>query len=115
MVLHEGEEQNAPSGVLPVPTAGKQSTQSLQQAPLHRRGIILLWTVPASSLRTERMLNRVALSGHFCSSRLAGNGASNRLLHGAIVVVLNLRVVGSFPVDEHADADEDVVSFRSRD
>src|SRR6185437_4565784 len=31
------------------------------------------------------------------------------------VVVLDLRVVGSFPVDEHANADVEVVGFSSRD
>src|SRR5690242_5020162 len=90
--------------VLTAVTAREQSTQSLQQTPLHRRGSIffvfnLLRTVSASSLRTERMLDRVALRGRFGSGRLAGNGASDRFLNGAIVVVLNLGVVGSFPVD----------------
>src|SRR5688572_21490229 len=88
------------AGVLPVPTARKQSTQSLQQAPLHRRGIILLRTVSASSLRSEGMACRVALGSDFGCSRLAGNGASNRLLDGAVVEVLDLGVVSRFPVNE---------------
>src|SRR5690606_455512 len=63
---------------------------------------------------TKRMLDGVTLSGSLGSRRLAGDSASDRFLRCAIVVVLDLRVVGSFPVDEDADEDVKIVSFSSR-
>src|SRR5690606_18618624 len=69
--------------------------------------------VSASRLGAERMLDVVALSGCFSSGRLAGDRALDSFLRSAAVVVLDLGVVGCFPVDEHANADEHVISFVS--
>src|SRR5206468_7542856 len=61
--------------------------------------------------RAERMLGGVALGDDFLRSRMTGDGAFDRLLGRFVVVFLNLLVVGGLPVDEHADADKQVVGF----
>ena len=61
------------------------------------------------------MLDLVALGddlGHF---RFAVDGSRDRFLGGAIIVVLDLLVVGGFPMDEYADANEEVVGFVLRE
>ena len=57
------------------------------------------------------MLDLVALCDDLGSRRLAIHGTCDRFLHGAIIVVLNLLVVGRIPMNEHADADEEVVGL----
>ena len=75
----------------------------------HRRALI----APHASggLGRERMLDLVALGDHLGDLRLALDGARDRFLGGPVVVVLDLLVVGGFPVDEHADADEQIVGL----
>ena len=56
-----------------------------------------------------------ALPGqHFSRGGRAGDGALDRFLDGAVVVVLDLLVVLGEPVNEYADADEQVVGFGGR-
>ena len=57
------------------------------------------------------MFDLVALRDNLGSLRLAIECACDRFLHGAIVEVLDLLVVGRLPVNENADADEDVVGL----
>ncbi len=59
----------------------------------------------------EGMLGVVALGDDFGGLRLALDGAGDGLLRGGVVVVLDLGVVRSVPVNEHADADEQIVGF----
>src|SRR5579863_7246169 len=63
----------------------------------------------------EGVLDLVALGDDFGRLRLAVDGAGDRFLGGAIVEVVDLLVVVRFPVDEHADADEEIVGFLHRD
>jgi hypothetical protein len=68
-----------------------------------------------SSLGGERMLDLVALRNHLRSLGLAGHRAGERLLGGAIIVILDLLVVGRIPMDEDPDADEEIVRLGFRD
>src|SRR3954452_18365531 len=62
-------------------------------------------------LGLERVMALVLL-GHDCArARLAGDGALDRELGGLVVVVLDLAVVRRFPVDEDADADEQILAL----
>ena len=61
------------------------------------------------------MFDLVALRDDLGGTRLALYRARNRFLHGAIIVVLNFLVVGRIPVNEDADADEEVVGLVLRD
>src|SRR5215472_2571941 len=72
---------------------------------------------PARSRRSgrERMLDPVLRGHRFSSRRLAGHGALDRLLDGLIVELMDLLVVFRQPVDEDADADEEIVGFVLRD
>lgn len=67
------------------------------------------------SFRRERMLGLVALGNDFGRLRLAGDGAGDRLFRGLIVEVVDLLVVFGFPMDEDADADEEIIGFFDRD
>lgn len=60
------------------------------------------------------MLNLVPLGSGFGGRGLAFDGALDSFLGGLVVVFLNLGVIIGFPMDEHADADEDVVCFIGR-
>src|SRR6266404_4660826 len=64
--------------------------------------------------RRERVLDLVALRHHFGSAWLSLDGAGDRLLGGAIVEILDFFVVVCFPMDENADADEDIVRLGLR-
>ena len=57
-------------------------------------------------LSGERVLDLIALGDDLRGLRLAVDGPSNGFLHCAIVIVLNLFVVRSFPVNEHAPTDK---------
>ena len=57
------------------------------------------------------MLSRLGLGNHVRSLGLAGNGALDGLFGGFIVVVMDLAVVFGFPMDEDANADEQVIGF----
>src|SRR5262245_62976207 len=63
------------------------------------------------ALGRERMLDLVALGDDLGGLRLAVDGACDRFLGGAIIVFLDFLVVGGFPMDEHADADEEIVGL----
>ncbi len=63
----------------------------------------------------ERMLDLVALRDHLRGLGLAGHRARERLLGGAIIVILDLLVIGRIPMDEHPDADEEIVRLGFRD
>src|SRR5580658_11367606 len=67
-----------------------------------------------SAVRGEGMRDLVALLEHLARARLACDSALQRELRRLVVIVLDLGVVARFPVDEHADADEDVVGFIGR-
>src|SRR4051812_18198286 len=90
---------HAPCASRACPTcAGKRRTYG---RPQDRSGI----------LSGERMLDLVALGDDLGHLRFAVDGSRDRFLGGAIIVVLDLLVVGGFPMDEHADANEEVVGF----
>ena len=57
------------------------------------------------------MLGRALLLDHVGHLRLACHGALDGELGGFVVVVLDLSVVFSQPVNEDADADEQVIGF----
>ena len=57
------------------------------------------------------MLDLVALRDDLVHARLTRDGAGDRFLGGAIIVVLDLLVVGRFPMNEHADQAEQIVGF----
>jgi hypothetical protein len=61
------------------------------------------------------MHRRALLGDHLGSRGRAGDGALDRFARGAVVVILDLLVVGGQPVDEHAHANEQVVGLRGRD
>src|ERR1700674_3061220 len=60
------------------------------------------------------MLDLVALRNHLRGLGLAGHRAGERLLCGAIIVILGLLVVGRIPMDEDPDADEEIVRLGFR-
>ncbi len=68
-----------------------------------------------SLVGAERMLGGIALGDDFLRRRMTGDGALDRFLGRLVIVFLNLLVVGGFPMDEHADADEQVVGLPGRD
>ena len=57
------------------------------------------------------MLRDIALGDDMGGCRLAVYGARDCLFRGLIVEVLNLLVVLGVPMDEHADANEQIVRF----
>src|SRR5687768_14534831 len=63
----------------------------------------------------ERMFRAVPLLGRLGRRRLALYGTLDGFLRRLVVVLLDLGVVRSVPMDEHAHADEDVVRFAGRD
>ena len=75
----------------------------------------LVYRLASISVGAERMLGGVALGDDLLRVRLAGDGALDRFLGRVVVVLLDLLVVLGFPMDEHADADEQVVGFPRRD
>src|SRR5215470_17856797 len=68
----------------------------------------------ALTSRRERVLDLVALRHHFGSARLSLDGASDRFLSSTIVEILDFLVVVRFPMDENANADEDIVRLGLR-
>ena len=54
------------------------------------------------------MFRDVALRDDIGGGRLAVDGARDRLFRGLIVVVLDLLIVLGVPMDEHADANEEL-------
>src|SRR5262249_5325749 len=70
---------------------------------------------PNAGLCGKRVLDLIALGDDFGSLRTAVDGAFDRLLGGLVIVFLDLLVVGRIPVDEHADAAEQIVGFVDRD
>ena len=60
------------------------------------------------------MLGANARMKHALRCRIAFHRARDGFLRRRVVEVLNLLVVVGFPVDEHADADEQVISGRKR-
>ena len=64
---------------------------------------------------SERVVGSVFLRGDLGGLRLAFDGAGEGFLRGAIVKVLDLLVVLGFPMDEHADGDEEIVGLVGRD
>src|SRR5215831_6421107 len=66
-------------------------------------------------LRLEWMRRRTLLGDDLRGSGLAAYRALDRLLHSRVVVVLDLLVVRGQPVNEHANADEQVVGLVLRD
>ena len=63
-------------------------------------------------LGSKRMLHLIALRNYFGNLGLSGHRARDRFLRGAIIEVLDLLVVGRFPMDEHADAAEQIIRRR---
>ena len=57
------------------------------------------------------MLRRLRAREDVAHGRLAAERARDRFLRRLIVVVVDLLVVGRFPVDEHADEDAQVVGL----
>src|ERR1019366_9866929 len=74
----------------------------------------MFFVQPRCLIRRERMFRDIALRGDIGGSWLAVDGARDRLLGGLIVEVLNLLVVLGVPMDEHADANEQIVGFAHR-
>ena len=72
-------------------------------------------TRACSSVGAERMLHVVALLDDLGGLRLALDGARDGFLGRLIVVLLDLLVVVGFPMDEHADRDEQVIGLGERD
>src|SRR5262245_36813066 len=68
-----------------------------------------------SFLSAERVLGSVLLLDDVSRPWLAIDSAGQRFLGGAIIEVLDLLVVVGFPMDEHADADEEIVGLGRRD
>src|SRR5262245_48768061 len=60
-------------------------------------------------LRRERVLDGLPLRLHVLGPRLAGNGALDGFLRRLVIEGVDLVVVRGFPVDEHANGDEDIV------
>jgi len=60
------------------------------------------------------VLGLVGLLQNLAGRRLVGDGALQGELRCLVVVLLDLLVVARFPVDEDADADEEVVRFLER-
>ncbi len=63
------------------------------------------------SARGERVVGGILLRGNLRGLGLALDGARERFLGGTIVEVLDLLVVLGFPMDEHADGDEEIVGL----
>ena len=61
------------------------------------------------------MFRDVALGNNIGRGRLAAHRARDQFLRGLIVEVLNLLIVLGVPMNEHANADEEIVSFAYRD
>ena len=57
------------------------------------------------------MLDLVALGNNFSNRRLTADCAGDRFLRCTIIEVLNFPVVCGLPVDEDADADEEIVGL----
>ena len=65
----------------------------------HRLALIQLrsWGVALSS---ERMFDYIAFRNDLRRLRVASDSASNRFLGGAIIIILNLFVVGCIPMND---------------
>jgi hypothetical protein len=59
---------------------------------------MLDWGVALSS---ERMFDYIAFRNDLRRLRVASDSACNRFLGGAIIIILNLFVVGCIPMNEH--------------
>src|SRR5690242_10060901 len=97
-------------------SANPSETQLLEPPPNRARTADVFTGLPPTwgfslSAGSERVVRAVLLRGDLGGLRLAFDGASDGFLHGAIVEVLDLLVVLGFPMDEHADADEQIVSL----
>src|SRR4030095_12886211 len=73
-----------------------------------------MFGIEKSALGGERMFDLVALGDDLGGLRFTTDRARDRLLGGAIVVILDFLVVLGLPVNEYADADEQVVCFLLR-
>ena len=60
------------------------------------------------------MFDYIAFRGDLGSLWVATDSACNRFLGGAIIVILNLFVVGCIPMNEDANTDEEVVGLIPR-
>src|SRR4029079_17726572 len=78
------------------------------QPPLSRPGVM-------PSAGGERVVSGILLRCDLGGLRLAFDGAGEGFLGGAIVEVLDLLVVLGFPMDEHANGDEEIVGLVRRD
>src|SRR5689334_4584042 len=87
--------------------AGATDGPNENALPGHRQGV----AGSRCLLRGERMRGAALLRHHLGCRRGAGHGTGDRLLGGLVVVVLDLLVVFGQPVDEDADADEQVVGL----
>src|SRR5690606_6869968 len=63
----------------------------------------------------EGMLRGILLGDHGSGLGQAGDRALDRELRRLVVVVVDLLVVGGFPVDEDTDAEEEIVALVLRD
>ena len=61
------------------------------------------------------MFRDITLGDDIGGCRLAADRARDRLFRGLIVEVLNLLIVLGVPMDEHTDANEQIVGFANRD
>jgi hypothetical protein len=66
------------------------------------------------ALSGERMFDYIAFCNDLRRLRVASDSACNRFLGGAIIIILNLFVVGCIPMNEHADTDEEVIRLIPR-
>jgi hypothetical protein len=94
-------------------------TQLLEPPPNRARtavfaGLPPTWGFSLSTSR-KRMVGGILLRRDLGGLRLAFDGAGEGFLGGAIVEVLDLLVVLGFPVDEHANGDEEIVGLVGRD
>src|ERR1700746_3574090 len=60
------------------------------------------------------MFDYIAFRGDLRRLKITPASACNRFLGGAIIVILYLSVVGGIPMNEDANADEEVVGLISR-
>src|SRR5262249_18438891 len=97
------------------PAQGIRARRLYQPAPnRHPVWVALPWRFSLSTSR-ERVVDLVLFRGDGRGLWLTLHGASDSFFCGAIVEVLNLLVVFGFPVDEHADGDEEIIGLIRRD
>src|ERR1051325_2572668 len=94
-------------------------TQLLEPPPNRARTTLFAGFTPtwgfSLSTSCERVVCCVFLRSNLRGLRLAFDGAGEGFLGGAIVEVLDLLVVLGFPMDEHANGDEEIVGLVGRD